>query len=77
MEFETLKVGNAPAWTRRYTVARDTRSRSATSRTVSSGPAVSRTTNAPNGVATGGSGAKVCDPAPPSTPALSTGYEAR
>jgi hypothetical protein len=77
MEFEILKAGSVPAWTRRYTVARDTRSRAAASRTVSSGPTGVRTTNAPNGVATGGSGATVCELAPPSTPVLSTGYEAR
>jgi hypothetical protein len=76
MEFEILKTGSAPAWTRRYTVARDTRSRSATSRTVSSRPTASCTTNAPNGVATGGSGANVCESAAPSTPVLSKGYDA-
>jgi len=36
MEFEILRVASAPAWTNRYTVARDTRSLAATSRTVSS-----------------------------------------
>ena len=42
-------------------MARDTRSRAATSRTVSRRPTASCTTNAPNGVATGGSGANVFD----------------
>ena len=36
MEFEILRVASAPAWTNRYTLARDTRSLAATSRTVSS-----------------------------------------
>jgi hypothetical protein len=36
MEFEILNTGRAPAWTKRYTVAPDTRRRAATSRTVSS-----------------------------------------
>jgi hypothetical protein len=38
MEFEILDTGSAPAWTRRSNVARDTRSRAATSRKVSSPP---------------------------------------
>jgi hypothetical protein len=70
MEFETLNTGRAPARTRRYTVARDTRNLAATSRTVSNAPGTPRTTNAPNGVASGGSGASVCDPAPPATPGI-------
>jgi len=77
MEFETLNTGSARAWTKRYTVALDTRSLAATSRTVSSAPGMPGTTNAPNGVATGGSGANVCDPAPPATSVLSKGYDSR
>jgi hypothetical protein len=77
MAFETLNTGRAPAWTKRYTVARDTRSRAATSRTVNNGPGGERTTNAPNGVPTGGIGANVWEPASPATPVLSKGYEAR
>jgi hypothetical protein len=78
MAFDTRKHAMAPAWTSRYTVAFDTRSRAATSPTVSRSPEPTcRTTNAPNGVASGGNGANVCDPVAPSTPVLSKGYEAR
>ena len=72
MEFETLKTGRAPAWTRRYTAVRDTRSRAAVSRTVSNSPGPPCTTNSTNLAPFCGNGATPWTPPPSAAPGIST-----